>query len=222
MSTYDLSSLDRLLEEEKLSSLNSLLDVITDFNKTGILDVVKGILEDEETLGKIISSLTSDKMLNLISNWQKLLDSINIFISDENIDSINFLFNLLNKIKKSGIVDPILGILEDEETLGKIINGIINDFTLNLISHWNQIVKDLSNIDLENFKYYTLLVSATGEALKSENVKPIKGIWELYKLLKDPDIQRGLGVLVSVLKHIGKLYTPEKGLAIKIEQSSSQ
>ena len=89
MSTYDLSSLDRLLEEEKLSSLNSLLDVITDFNKTGILDVVKGILEDEETLGKIISSLTSDKMLNLVSNWQKLLDSINIFIYDENIDSIN-------------------------------------------------------------------------------------------------------------------------------------
>ncbi|MEM4082680.1 MAG: hypothetical protein QXD91_02900 [Saccharolobus sp.] len=52
MSMYDLSSLDRLLEEEKLSSLNSLLDVITDFNKTDILDVVKGILEDEETLGK--------------------------------------------------------------------------------------------------------------------------------------------------------------------------
>ncbi|WP_338604614.1 DUF1641 domain-containing protein [Sulfolobus tengchongensis] len=41
----------------------------------------------------------------------------------------------------------------------------------------------------------------------------------MYKLLKDPDIQRGLGVVVSVLKHIGKLYVAENGLAYEVEKN---
>ncbi|MDT7861710.1 MAG: DUF1641 domain-containing protein [Saccharolobus sp.] len=282
---YELSSLDRLLTQEKLDSMNRLLDVITDMDKVGILDVIKGILEDEDTLGKIIGSLTENNTLSLISNWNKLIYLINNLIDENSINNIQFIFNLIDKMKKSGVIDPIMGLLEDEEYLGKIINAIINDktlsiigrwdniltflsnltdeetltsvtslielikslnkrglldpikgllndeeylgkiinaiinnFTLNLFNHWEQIVRDLKNIDLENFKYYTLLVSATGEALKTENVKPITSIWEIYKLLKDPDIQRGLGVAVSILKHIGKLYTPEKGLAFKVEQ----
>ncbi|TRM89958.1 hypothetical protein DJ526_07795, partial [Sulfolobus sp. A20-N-G8] len=66
---------------------------------------------------------------------------------------------------------------------------------------------------LRNFKYYTWLVSATGEALKVENVQPVTSLWELYRLFRDKDVQRGLGVVVSVLRHIGKVYEPEKGLA---------
>ncbi|BDB99001.1 DUF1641 domain-containing protein [Saccharolobus caldissimus] len=215
---YELSSLDRLLTQEKLDSMNRLLDIITDMDKVGMLDVIKGILEDEDTLGKIIGFLTENNTLSLIYNWNKLIYLINNLIDENSINNIQFIFNLIDKMKKSGVIDPIMGLLNDEEYLGKIISAIINDFTLNLFNHWERIMRDLKNIDLESFKYYTLLVSATGEALKTENVKPITSIWEIYKLLKDPDVQRGLGVAVSILKHIGKLYTPEKGLAFKVEQ----
>lgn len=98
--------------------------------------------------------------------------------------------------------------LKDGETLGKIISGVINGFTLNLLNYWNQIMKDLSSIDLTNFKYYTLLVNATGEAIKAENVKPIS-LGGLLASLRDPDVQRGLGLIISVLRHLGRIYSSE-------------
>jgi len=213
-------ALDNLLKDEKLNSLNKILDVINTTDRLGILDVIKGILEDENTIGKIIGSFTSDDVLELLASWDKIIKTTKLFINDDNIYNIQFLINLIDKVRSRGILDPIIGLLEDEESLGKIINSLINDFTLSLINHWDEITNDLSRIDLTNFKYYTLLVSATGEALKTENVKPITSIWEIYKLLKDPDIQRGLGVAASVLKHIGKLYVPDKGLAFEAEKNS--
>ncbi|AAK42425.1 DUF1641 domain-containing protein [Saccharolobus solfataricus] len=218
MTNGEFYALDNLLKDEKLNSLNKILDVINTTDRLGILDVIKGILEDENTIGKIIGSLTSDDVLELLVNWDKVIKTTKLFINEDNIYNIQFLINLIDKVRSKGILDPIIGLLEDEESLGKIINALINDFTLNLINHWEEIINDLSRIDLTNFKYYTLLVSATGEALKTENVKPITSIWEIYKLLKDPDIQRGLGVAASVLKRIGKLYVPDKGLAFEVEK----
>ncbi|ACR40707.1 helical membrane plugin domain-containing protein [Saccharolobus islandicus] len=220
MTNGEFYALDNLLKDEKLNSLNKILDVINTTDRLGILDVIKGILEDENTIGKIIGSLTSDDVLELLASWDKIIKTTKLFINDYNIYNIQFLINLIDKVRSRGILDPIIGLLEDEESLGKIINSLINDFTLSLINHWDEITNDLSRIDLTNFKYYTLLVSATGEALKTENVKPITSIWEIYKLLKDPDIQRGLGVAASVLKHIGKLYVPDKGLAFEAEKNS--
>ncbi|QGA53424.1 DUF1641 domain-containing protein [Sulfolobus sp. E5-1-F] len=220
MTNGELYAIDNLLKDEKLDSLSKILDVINITDRLGIFDLIKGILEDENTIGKIIESLTSDDVLELLMNWNKIIKTAVLFINDDKIYNIQFLINLIDKVRSKGILDPIIGILEDEESLGKIINALINDFTLSLINHWNEIINDLSRIDLTNFKYYTLLVSATGEALKTENVKPITNIWEIYKLLKDPDIQRGLGVAASVLKHIGKLYVPDKGLAFEVEKNS--
>lgn len=220
MTNGEFYALDNLLKDEKLNSLNKILDVINTTDRLGILDVIKGILEDENTIGKIIGSFTSDDVLELLASWDKIIKTTKLFINDDNIYNIQFLINLIDKVRSRGILDPIIGLLEDEESLGKIINSLINDFTLSLINHWDEITNDLSRIDLTNFKYYTLLVSATGEALKTENVKPITSIWEIYKLLKDPDIQRGLGVAASVLKHIGKLYVPDKGLAFEAEKNS--
>lgn len=66
-------------------------------------------------------------------------------------------------------------------------------------------MKDLRSTDLINFKYYVQSVNATSEAIKSDNVKPI-GLGGLLTSLRDPDVQRGLGLAISILKHIGKSY----------------
>ncbi|WP_338603837.1 hypothetical protein V6M85_05150 [Sulfolobus tengchongensis] len=171
MSLVELNIIDELLKDEKLNSLNKLLDILNDINKLGILDVIKGIAEDEKTIGKIAEILTGDAVLSLLVNREKIVKNLSLLLDDDTIYNLNYILSFVDKVRNKGILDPIVGLLEDEELLGKLINGIINDFTLNLISNWNEIVKDLSRIDLKNFKYYTLLVSATGEALKTENIK---------------------------------------------------
>jgi hypothetical protein len=112
-------ALDNLLKDEKLNSLNKILDVINTTDRLGILDVIKGILEDENTIGKIIGSLTSDDVLELLASWDKIIKTTKLFINDDNIYNIQFLINLIDKVRSRGILDPIIGLLEDRRKLRK-------------------------------------------------------------------------------------------------------
>lgn len=198
--------LETISSEDTLDSLNQVLDLVKILNKSGILDPIKGILQDEETLGKVMSSLINDDTLNLLSNWNNLVKLLQIVSKEETVNNINELMDLYGKLKNMGLLDVVKGVLEDEETIGKVMNGLINDFTLNLMANWGQIVNDLGRFDLTNFKYYTLLINETGEALKEEKIDRITHWWQLLGLLKEPEIQVGLGVLIAVLRHIGKYH----------------
>lgn len=116
MTNGEFYALDNLLKDEKLNSLNKILDVINTTDRLGILDVIKGILEDENTIGKIIGSLTSDDVLELLASWDKIIKTTKLFINDDNIYNIQFLINLIDKVRSRGILDPIIGLLEDEES----------------------------------------------------------------------------------------------------------
>ena len=195
-----------LADEENISTITQALDLIKLLNKSGILDPIKGMLQDEETLSKVMGALVNDDTLNLLNNWNNLVKLLNTVSNEETVSTINELLDLYGKLKKLGIIDVIKGVLEDEETVGKIMNALVNDFTFNLLSHWGEIVSDLSRWDLTNFKYYILLVNETGEALKEEKIQMINHWWEILGLLKDPEIKVGLGVVIAVLKHIGKYH----------------
>jgi len=197
---------DTISDDETLSTINQALDLIKLLNKSGILDPIKGILQDEDTLGKVMGAIVNDDTLNLMSNWNNLIKLVNTISNEETISTINDLLGLYGKMKQMGLTDVVKGVLEDEETIGKVMNAMVNDFTLNLLANWGQIVNDLSRFDLTNFKYYTLLINETGEALKEEKIQKINHWWELLGLLKDPEIQVGLGVVIAVLRHIGKYH----------------
>ncbi|BAB67595.1 DUF1641 domain-containing protein [Sulfurisphaera tokodaii] len=198
--------LETLSDEETLGTLLQTLDLMKLLNKSGILDPIKGILQDEDTLGKVMSALVNDDTLNLLSNWNNILKLLEVVSREDVVNNISELMGLYNKLKSLGLIDVLKGITEDEDTIGKVMNGIINDFTMNLLAHWNEIVNDLSKFDLTNFKYYTLLINETGEALKEEKIEKITHWWQLLGLLKDPEIQVGLGVVIAVLRHIGKYH----------------
>lgn len=86
-------------------------------------------------------------------------------------------------------MDPIIGMLNDPETLGKVLGSLVNDKTLQLIENWN------STLDL---------VNAVGNALKQEH-KPVKSVIDIYRMMKDPEVQNGLGLLFGIIKELGKI-----------------
>lgn len=197
---------DMFADDSTIENLNAVLDLVGILNKTGILDPIKGLLQDEETLGKILSAIVNDSTLNVISNWGNIVKLMEFATKEDTLTTLNDVIELYSKIKKLGLIDVIKGILDDEETIGKIMSGLVNDFTFNLMTNWSAIVKDMSKIDLTNFKYYTLLVNETGEALKEEKIMKIDHWWDLLNMFKDPEVRVGLGVVIAILKHIGRYH----------------
>jgi len=206
-----LDLVEMFTDADTISNLKYLLGFFGDLKNTGILDPIRGMLTDEEYLGKILGAIVNDRTLGLIEKWDNLIDLVDVVADEDTVNTVKNVLDILKDLSKNGVLDPIKGLIKDEESLGKIIGGVVNDFTLNLMTYWNQITKDLATIDLNNFKYFTYLISATGEALKTENVKPVKGMWAILGELKDPDVQRGIGVAFAALKQIGKLYDPNNG-----------
>ncbi|NON61895.1 DUF1641 domain-containing protein [Acidianus sp. DSM 29099] len=120
-------------------------------------------------------------------------------------ESLKSVLDMIKTMNKIGILDPIKGMLSDEETMGKIMGGLVNDFTMSVLSNWNNITKDLGKLNLENFKYYVHLINSIGEAISTEKVKPV-GLGGLLSALRDPEVQKGLGVVIDILKKIGQNY----------------
>ncbi|BDC18989.1 DUF1641 domain-containing protein [Acidianus sp. HS-5] len=229
--------LDFLMDAETMDNVKYALSLVGKLKGTGIIDPIIGILQDEEYMSKIMGAIVNDKVLELIGQWNNIVDLITDLTDAETLSAIKSTVGLLKDLNKSGIIDPIKGILHDEEYMGKIMGALVNDFTLNLISSWNQITSDLSKIDMTNFKYYIQLINSIGEglkegkmmdtinivkdiakeqstvnlltavgnALKSEKVKPI-GLGGLLSSLRDPEVQKGLGVVIEILKNIGSYY----------------
>ncbi len=130
MMSADLQ-LESLLTDEKLSAITKLVDILsTAENKYGLLSTIQGFLSDEEMLGKVLSSTINDQTLNLITKWNNLTKLADMFADESTIENLNAVLDLVGILNKTGILDPIKGLLQDEDTLGKILSAIVNDSTL--------------------------------------------------------------------------------------------
>jgi uncharacterized protein YjgD (DUF1641 family) len=207
----NLGSMTRLLElmsnEENILALQDLLGLVQSMRKVGLLDPIKGMLEDEETLTKVMGLMTNDKILNLTQNLDNVLDLVDYLTKEDTILAIKDALDIVKALRDTGLLDPIKGMLRDDDVMRMIGTLFSSDFMMNVIRHFDEMIKDLGTFDLTNLKYYTLLVNETGEAIKTGNIKPVKSVFDLMKLFKDPEIQVGMGVVVTILKHIGKYHS---------------
>ncbi|WP_238025680.1 MULTISPECIES: DUF1641 domain-containing protein [Metallosphaera] len=189
METLEVQTIDKLMSPDNLMTINRVLDLLGTLDRMGILDLVNGALQDEELIGKIMGSIINDNTLSMITQLNNLGSLVKIFMDKDITDDLQYVFKLLSSLRNSGLMDPIIGILNDPETLGKIMGSLVNDKTLQLIENWN------GTLDL---------VNAVGNALKEEH-KPVKSVIDIYRMMKDPDVQSGLGLLFGIIKELGKI-----------------
>jgi len=204
--------LERVLTEDNLLTLSRVLDILrVANNKYGLLDVVHGILEDEETVAKLVNTLTSDKVLGLSDRLDNVIDLVDYLTREGTVLALKDVLDLVKTLRDTGLLDPIKGMLSDDDFMSAIGNLVSSDFVMNFLANFKQIVDDLGKLDWTNFKYYTLLINETGEAIRTREIKPVKSVFELLKLFKDPEVQVGLGVAVAVLRHIGRYHMKHVG-----------
>ncbi|BBL45535.1 hypothetical protein MJ1_0371 [Nanobdella aerobiophila] len=86
------------LSDEELKSLKKFIELLNIAeNKYGLISLLEGILEDEKAVGKLLSHITSDEALSIISekeNMLKIIASIGDGLEEQNKVKINGLMSI--------------------------------------------------------------------------------------------------------------------------------
>ena len=122
-------------------------------------------------------------------------------LTEDKIEALNKTLQLLSKLNELGILDAVTDILEPE-VIERAASLIMNQSTLRIADRIDQLTGILGKIDYDTLEKRINLLN---EALKSIPEKPKRiGLLGLLGELRDPDVQRGMGVLIELLKAIGK------------------
>ncbi|QOJ78730.1 DUF1641 domain-containing protein [Infirmifilum lucidum] len=122
-------------------------------------------------------------------------------LKPEHVESVNKVLDVLARMNELGILDAAKDIL-DPEVIGRLSSLLLTPGTLRLLDHLDDLLDMLGSVDYEALKENLPLLV---DALKSipKEPKPI-GLVGLLKALNDPEVQRGLGVAVELLKALGR------------------
>ncbi len=204
MMTED-EQLEKLMKPENLSSIGRVIDLIKKLDEMGFLDVISGVLSDEDTMKTIFGILTNDDILSLTTKSDSLLSMLKIISEGENIKALSHLLEIIGVIQNQGLLDPILGLLKDDKAMGAVMGLISNDFTMNLIMNNKLIMDSLGTLDLSVTPHYVNMIKAIESAIKTDTVTPVNGMMGTLHAMKNEDAQKGLGIVFSILRSLGRI-----------------
>jgi len=120
--------LERVLTEDNLLTLSRVLDILrVANNKYGLLDVAHGILEDEETVAKLVNTLTSDKVLGLSDRLDNVIDLVDYLTREDTVFALKDVLDLVKTLRNTGLLDPIKGVLSDDDFMSMVGHLVSSD-----------------------------------------------------------------------------------------------
>ena len=199
---------------DQLPTLNEILKVITQLKESGSLDV----LIDLSYSAKLVRDmLTDDVIENIASYISSLLELFPVFSSKRdsimqlmnNLDVLSDLIPKMKELKDSGALDAVF----DATYFLKIMKDMLSDETIENLAALISSTLDLlpRGIDLinrfMNSTLYNIVNSLTSpEAQKMLANPPKVTLLGLISSFRDEDVQRGMGILITILKILGKNY----------------
>ncbi|SFC94164.1 DUF1641 domain-containing protein [Bacillus sp. UNCCL81] len=137
-------------------------------------------------------------------NQQKLED-LKLLLA-ENEDSLNKILNIVSELNDTGVLEAANSMIQSKEKITKIALEQMNrEPVTNIINHIMGAAGALSNVDPETT---TKLINSVTKGIDEGNKHLEKddkvGIFDLVKVLKDPDVNRAVGFGINFLKGMGK------------------
>ncbi|BCS91284.1 MAG: hypothetical protein ARM1_0741 [Candidatus Micrarchaeota archaeon] len=129
-----------------------------------------------------------------------------LIYADQNAESIKRFIELVAALDKRGLIEPIIGALEDEDTFSKAMRCLSSDFVMNLLLNIDSIIDALNKLDLENLSKAIAITNNALNAISAKDIKEVNGLLDMMHQLHDPDIKKGLGLVFAILKSIGSYY----------------
>jgi Protein of unknown function (DUF1641). len=200
-----------LQKAQRESAELKLLEIVDKLDRLGLLDALDGALSDEKAIASVMGALASDEFLTLVQRWKQiisLLSSIEYnalsellqLLKDKRVTiALKNLVSLIVLLEKRGILDVILGALEDEQTFSNLIKLVASDEFLTLVSKLPKLLKLTATLDYDSL---TLLIKSL-EAI-ARPAKPVKGALGVLRELGDKEVAQGLGKVFEVLRELGK------------------
>ncbi|WP_252901161.1 DUF1641 domain-containing protein [Vulcanisaeta sp. JCM 14467] len=136
---------------------------------------------------------------------EQIAEALNVLV--QNIDEIRGLLDQLIELKRSGVIDALMLIVNRFE---EVIQYLFQDpaiFRLLsiLVDGSLQAMNKLDTQDVLRLKGLVQdLGGCLGKNIDLANAKPVGGLMGLWRALGDKDVQRGLGIAIALLKALGK------------------
>jgi uncharacterized protein YjgD (DUF1641 family) len=195
-----------------------MLELLDALEKRGLLEAATGVLNDEATFSELMAFFSSDDTLSIIQNAKsiiKLLSTVDynainelaqaVATEKQTVAGAISLVRLLSALESRGLIEPIVGILNDEKTVVSLAKLLTSDDSLTIINNLQNLTKLTSIFDPEVLK---ILNKAVG-SLKTE-VEPVKGVLAVTHQIGDPAVAVGMGKLFQMLRAIGEEAVIEK------------
>jgi uncharacterized protein YjgD (DUF1641 family) len=126
---------------------------------------------------------------------------VSVTITPERREALEKFLDLLVRMNELGLLDTLKDIM-DPELIGRLSELVLTPGTMKLLDRADDLLELAGSVNVEDLKRSLPLVKAALEALAREP-KPV-GLRGLLGALRDPDVQRGLGLAIEVLRAIGK------------------
>jgi uncharacterized protein YjgD (DUF1641 family) len=189
-----------------------MLELMTALEKRGLLEAATGILNDEATFSELMAVFSSDDALSTIQNAKaviKLLSTIDFNALNELAEALaaekqalsgaKSLIRLMSALESRGLVEPIVGLLNDEKAFADLAKLLSSDAMLTIVETLPNLTKLASVLDADVLD----AVSKAAGSLKTE-VKPVKGVIAFTRELSDPGVAAGMGKLFELLRALGE------------------
>ncbi|QGA53255.1 DUF1641 domain-containing protein [Sulfolobus sp. E5-1-F] len=201
---------------DKSSVVNDLLVRLEDMKNDGTLDV---LMNSAYVVKSFRDMLNDDAIQNLgryISNSLEIMREID----DETLKSIKstvkkmrLIENVLNKIEeldRNGALDVAFDMAYVVKTLRDMLNDEAITHLSTYVSQFLEVyprAMDFFEITLSNVPYRIMRAITSEEVKKTLESPPRVSLGSIVRLLSDPEIQRGLGVIFTVIRAIGKEFS---------------
>jgi uncharacterized protein YjgD (DUF1641 family) len=141
-------------------------------------------------------SAAEEKLNKLLDRLQeeKTVDALIAIL--EHIDVIKELVNTLFEFKRSGVLDDLLNAAA---TLRFLTEGLLTRDFIEKVAKLQEVALVAgTNLAMDTSKIDCLTYALAA----AEDAKPV-GLFGLLSALRDPEVQKGLGFLIAVLKKLG-------------------
>jgi len=202
---------------KKVSTINHVLTKVEELQNTGAMDA---LMDSAYALKTLKDMLNDEAMQNLAKYTSNLLELLREF--DEGT-----ITSLKSVIRRVRTVDSVLVKLEELESNGtldvifnlaygaKTLKDMLNDEALVRIAGYLSTfleaypkAMEFFNIALGDVPYRIVKAISSEEVKKTLENPPQISLGGIIRQLSDPDVQRGLGVMFTILKYIGKEFSP--------------
>ncbi|BDC19502.1 DUF1641 domain-containing protein [Acidianus sp. HS-5] len=201
-----------------LPTINESLEKIKELKESGALDAIVNFSYAIKSLKDALNDDSVQNLGNMVSTLMLLLSTTSYHVDDVNsiIDqssTLNYIVTRLKELKESGAFDTLVNFAYALKSLRDALtdDAITNiGSTLSLLLDFLPRAQEFLNYALNPSVLKVMKALNSEEATKLLSNPPKVTLGGIVKQMTDDDVQKGIGVLFTIAKILGKSYSEQK------------